>query len=450
MNYAGFAVSVLSLLLWTGTLRADESSADLEQLRQMLNEMKSDYENRIGALEIRLAEAERLARSADREADEAFEIAEDAAISATAGASSPNTFNPALGAVLVARYADVDQGWEDIPGFISGGELGPGGSGFSLGESEINLDANVDDRFIGKLTLALEAEGGETELALEEAWVQTAALSRGLALTGGRFFSEAGYLNKFHRHADDFIDRPLPYQAFFGGQYIVDGARARWIAPTSMLLEVGAELNWGSGFPASSSEGTAADAWTLFTKLGGDIGVSNSWQVGLAYLAADVAERSAGSEEDGDVEPDSFTGDSDLLVADFVWKWSPDGNPTVRNFKLQGEYFWRDENGEFAGLPYDGDQNGWYLQGLWQFMPRWRIGYRHDELDTDNGSQFAGTVLEDPASASKRDSLMLDWSYSEFSRLRLQYIYDQVLAESDNQFFFQYIMSIGAHRAHEF
>jgi hypothetical protein len=83
-------------------------------------------------------------------------------------------------------------------------------------------------------------------------------------------------------------------------------------------------------------------------------------------------------------------------------------------------------------------------------MPRWRIGYRHDELDTDNGPQFVGTVLEDPASASKRDSLMLDWTHSEFSRLRLQYIYDQVLAESDRQFFLQYIMSIGAHRAHAF
>jgi hypothetical protein len=414
----------------------------------MLNEMKSDYETRIDALETRLAEAERLARSADRNADEAFEIAEDTAITATAGSSNPNTFNPALGAVLVGRYSDVDGGWEDIPGFIPGGELGPGESGFSLGESEINLGANIDDLFFGKLTLALEAEGGETELALEEAWVETTALAPGLTLTGGRYFSASGYLNKFHRHADDFVDRPLPYQAFFGGQYIVDGARARWIAPTSLLFEVGAELNWGSGFPASSSAGTAADAWTLFTKVGGDIGASNAWQVGLAYLAADVAERVAGEEDDAD--PEIFAGDSDLLVADFVWKWSPDGNPTVRNFKLQGEYFWRDEDGEFAGLPYDGDQDGWYLQGVWQFMPRWRIGYRHDELDTDNGPQFVGTVLEDPASASKRDSLMLDWTHSEFSRLRLQYIYDQVLAESDRQFFLQYIMSIGAHRAHAF
>jgi hypothetical protein len=112
----------------------------------MLNEMKSDYETRIDALETRLAEAERLARSADRNADEAFEIAEDTAITATAGSSNPNTFNPALGAVLVGRYSDVDGGWEDIPGFIPGGELGPGESGFSLGESEINLGANWRSR----------------------------------------------------------------------------------------------------------------------------------------------------------------------------------------------------------------------------------------------------------------------------------------------------------------
>lgn len=448
MNYCRFALLCLSLWVLMGTVWADDQSTEIMELWATLDEMKSEYQSRIAALEVRLAEAERLARGADSSAKEAFEIAEDTAIGMTAGSSNPNTFNPAIGAVLVARYADIDRGWEDIPGFIPGGELGPGESGFSLGESELNLDANIDDLFFGKLTLALEAEGGETETALEEAWVQTTALSQGLTLTGGRYFSELGYLNKFHRHADDFTDRPLPYQAFLGGQYIADGLQARWIAPTPLLVELGAELNWGSGFPASSSSGSSADAWTLFTNIGGDIGSSHAWQFGLSYLEADVAERVAASEDESEL--DTFTGDSGLIVADFVWKWSPNGNPTVRNFKLQGEYFWRDEEGEFAGLPYDGDQNGWYLQGLWQFMPRWRIGYRHDQVDTDNGPQFAGTLLEDPAHASKRDSFMLDWSYSEFSRLRLQYIYDQVLADSDNQFFFQYIMSIGAHRAHEF
>ena len=75
---------------------------------------------------------------------------------------------------------------------------------------------------------------------------------------------------------------------------------------------------------------------------------------------------------------------------------------------------------------------------------------RHDEVDTDNGPLFAGTILEDPGRNSTRDSFMIEWSPSEFSRLRMQFINDRVLDESDSQFLLQYIMSVGAHGGHEF
>jgi hypothetical protein len=104
----------------------------------------------------------------------------------------------------------------------------------------------------------------------------------------------------------------------------------------------------------------------------------------------------------------------------------------------------------FASLPYDGDQRGWYLQGAWQFRQGWRIGARVDEVSSDNGVLFAGTILEDPTWTPRRGSLMLDWSPSEFSRLRLQYTDDRVLEQSDQQVFLQYLMSLGAHGAHQF
>jgi len=441
-----FAFLLISML--TEPLHAQDLSGEVEELRQMLTEMKTDYASRIAELENRLDLAERSARSASRDADEAMEIAEQTAIDVTAGSSSANTFNPAIGAVLVARYADVDTAWDSIPGFIPGGELGPGGSGFSLGESELNLNANIDSRFFGNLTLALEDDGGETGVVVEEAWIQTTGLSNGLTLHGGRYFSGIGYLNSFHRHADDFGDRPLPYQAFLGGQYIPDGAQVRWIAPSALLLEFGAELNWGNSFPSTRSGTSSPDAWTLFSKIGGDVGVSHSWQLGLSFLSADVVGR--GSDSVGSPPTEIFTGDSDLIGIDFVWKWAPDGNSTVQNIKVQGEYFSRDESGIFAALPYDGDQDGWYLQGIWQFRQGWRVGYRHDVVDADNGPLFAGTMLEDPGRSSSRDSLMLDWSPSEFSRFRLQLIEDRVLPISDSQVLLQYIMSLGAHGAHQF
>ena len=310
------------------------------------------------------------------------------------------------------------------------------------------MKANVDAKYFGNLTFALHEEDGAAELELEEAWMQTTDLPAGLSLTGGRFFSEAGYLNDFHFHADDFVDRPLPYQAFFGGRYAVDGLQVRWLAPTSLLFELGTELNWGGNFPATTNSETSPSAWTVFTKVGGDIGDSNSWQFGLSHVAADAIDRVGGREDL--VAPSTFTGNSDLTVIDFVWKWAPRGNATIHNFKIQGEYFRRDEDGIFENLPYDGEQTGWYLHSVWQFAQLWRIGLRHDVVDADNGSSLDGTELETPGRSSRRTSAMLDWSPSEFSRLRLQYTNDQVLPESDNQWYLQYIMSIGAHGAHQF
>ncbi len=433
------------LMTFKPALAASEDKEDTAELRQEIETLKHDYESRIQKLERRLDKAEHQARKAERKAADAAEIAEDTAIAASSSTSSRNAFNPAIGAVLIASWSDIGTGWDAIPGFMPGGELGVGDSGFSLGESELNLNSNVDAQFYGNLTLALEDAGGSTELAIEEASIQTIALPHGVTIMGGRFFSGLGYLNTFHRHADDFRDAPLPYQAFLGGQYKTDGVQVRWVVPAPLFVELGGELSWGGAFPATSGSGSGPNAWTVFLHAGGDVGASNSWKAGLSWLSADVTDRSS------DVAPmETFTGDSDLTVLDFVWKWAPGGNPTLHNAKLQAEYFWRDERGVFNSMPYDGNQTGWYVQGVWQFIPQWRVGYRHDQVDADNGAPFTGTLLQNPGRASKRDSVMFDWSYSEFSRIRLQYTYDRVLPDADNQYFIQYLVSIGAHGAHEF
>jgi hypothetical protein len=46
---------------------------------------------------------------------------------------------------------------------------------------------------------------------------------------------------------------------------------------------------------------------------------------------------------------------------------------------------------------------------------------------------------------------MVDWSPSEFSRIRLQLAQDKSRSDAtDNQAFLQYIVSLGAHGAHKF
>jgi hypothetical protein len=446
MKYPNAVAALLTIALAASPARAQDLANDVDELRDMFLQMQRNYEQRIGDLEQRLANAERMAGGAKRDADDAVELAEQTAIDLSSGASSANIFNPSLGAVLVGQFADIGGGWNAIPGFQPAGEIGTAEPGFALGEAEINLKANIDSRYFGNVTLGFGEDDGEAALEIEEAWIQTTNLPSGFSAMAGRFFSSAGYLNNFHFHADDFVDRPLPYQAFFGGRYSVDGVQARWIAPTPFFLELGTEANWGGSFPATANASTSPNAWTLFAKLGGDFRESHSWQLGLSQINADAIERSGGSGLTGE----SFSGSSDLSAIDFVWKWAPRGNSNQNSLKLQGEYFRRDENGTFDNLAYNGDQDGWYLQGVWQFMRSWRVGVRHDFVDANNGPGFIGTVLEDPGRSSTRDSVMLDWSHSEFSRLRLQYTKDNVLPASDNQWFLQYVMSIGAHGAHQF
>lgn len=435
----------VSLLLLAGLPVASADAQDLAdevaELRQLVADMRQDYEARISELEARLSQAERQASGARRDAEDAIDLAEQTAIDQSAGSSAPNAFNPGIGAVLSGTYANIDAGWEEIPGFMPAGEIGTGDDGFAMGEAEINLQSSVDANYYGNLTFAL-ADG---EVEVEEAWLQATSLPAGLTVKAGRIFSAAGYLNSFHPHADDFADRPLPYQAFLGTNYALDGIQARWIVPTALFVEVGAELDWGGAFPATANSETSPGTQSVFAKVGGDVGVNNSWRVGLAYLGTDAAGRIA-----EDAVGEGFTGDSNLAVFDFVWKWAPDGNPNVRNFKAQAEYFRRSEDGIFDGIEYAGDQVGWYLQGVWQFMPQWRVGLRHDSADADSGPLLIGTELEDPGRRSTRSSLMFDYSPSEFSRLRLQYTNDRVLPETDHQWLVQYIMSIGAHGAHQF
>jgi len=424
---------------------------EIESLRTAIDELRTDYESRITELERRLAVAEQNASQANYASQQ---TAATAAPVSTATSSASSAFNPAIG-VIFEGFA-----WNDgsdpepyvIPGFPLGGEAGSIQQGLSIGETEINISANVDDKFTAWLTTPLVIEDGEARIEIEEAWIETTALAGGFAIKFGRFFSGIGYLNSRHAHTWDFADQPLPYQAFLGNQYLDDGVQARWVAPTDLYVEFGAEIMQGSRYPAAGSGNSGVGVYSLFANVGGDIGASSSWLAGLSYLDAAAVDRPSGAADD----PFVFNGDSKLASAHFVWKWAPNGNWKQRNFVFQSEFLWRTEDGEYAlsgslPTPYLNDQRGWYLQAIYQPVPRWRVGGRIDGLSSDDpGPLYDGTLLAAPAGDPLRYSFMADWSNSEFSRLRLQFTRDEAGIEDDYEWGLQYIHSIGAHGAHAF
>ncbi len=356
---------------------------DIESLRSAIEELRTDYDARIAELERRLAVAE-------QNAGQVAYAAPQPAIPANSTTGNA-AFNPAIGVVF--------------QGFLNGNSGPPGDEeGFTLGETEVIMSANVDDKFTAYLTAALAFEDGASELEIEEAWVETTALPAGFGARFGRMFSGLGYLNQRHSHTWDFTDQPLVYDVFLDGRYVDNGVRLSWLAPTDTYLELAGELMQGEGDPSGLG------GYTVFSNVGGDVGTSHSWLAGLSHMEQDSGQN--------------------LDVAHFVWKWAPQGNWRQKNLILQAEYF---EN-------RDGDTDtGWYAQSVYQPVPRWRVGARIDEVDLD---------VDNP----RRYSVMMDWSNSEFSRLRLQYAHTDSDLDNDNDraWSLQYIHSIGAHGAHEF
>lgn len=374
-------------------------------------------------------------------------------------------FNPAISLILNGRYARYSNPSEEpgATGFMQPshghgegdehhGSIGK--RGFSLANTELVVSSPLGSHFFGNLNLAWTAE---EEVEVEEAYVQTTSLGNGLTAKGGRFLSGVGYISEQHAHVWDFVDQPLVYQTFFGEHLQQDGAQLRWIAPTNQFIELGAE---------ASKRRSKGSGPAVFANVGGDVGTDHSWRVGVSHLRSIAEDRDFHSEvEIGGVEEEvhnMFSGDSRISGVNAVWKWAPDGNATRQNFKLQGEYFQRRENGEVTydeegadiADAYRGVQQGWYLQGVYQFMPRWRVGLRHDRLQTRSVSWGANEAnLGDYSGSFKpsRNTVMVDFSPSELSRLRVQFARDRSQeGRTDNQFAIQYIMSFGQHGAHRF
>jgi hypothetical protein len=382
-----------------------------------------------------------------------------AANGATPGGA--NAFNPSMSLILSGLYTRTsrDPVNYSLTGFQlpPGTEAGPGTRGFSLAETELGFAANIDPWLRGAANISVHPDD---TISVEEGYVQTTSLGSGFSVKAGRFFSGIGYLNEQHSHVWDFVDAPLAYQAFLGSQFGDDGVQVRWLAPTDLFIEAGAELGRGRSFPGSDSSRNGAGMSALYAHLGGDLGDSSSWRAGLSMLNAKAtAQALLGADATGAPVTNSFTGTTRVTMADFVWKWAPNGNATRTNFKLQGEYLRSRREGDLAydieslasTGSYRASQSGWYLQGIYQFMPRWRVGLRTERLDSGSSTFSVNPAFAALDYQPHKNSVMLDFSPSEFSRVRLQLARDYSrMGLPDNQLFLQYQMSLGAHGAHQY
>jgi len=445
------AASTVAILTASPAFAAD---TDLEVIRNEIKAMQQAYERKIQQLENKVETLE---------AKQTQTAAKVAATEPAAGGSSipatserrinDSSFNPEISVILQGQYQNFSEESSEFSGFAVGEEAERGSEGFGIDETELNLSASVDNLFRGSTTVALVEEGGGTEVEIEEAYVETMSLPYGLQAKAGRFFSELGYLNSHHSHADDFADRPLTNRAFLNGNYGVDGVQISAVLPTDFYSEVGGGVYRGEDFPGGGADGNDIGSWTAYGRVGGDIGDNTSWRLGLSTLQVDGAERSANE------DAVTFDGDSGLYIADARMVYAPTGNNAEQEITLQGEYFYRDEDGTYEDMDagtgtvaYDDGQSGWYAQSVYKFHPKWRVGARYSQLYAgDVPAGLTGSALDDGDHNPWSATAMVDWTNSEFSRARLQFNREELSdGNEDDQIILQYIMSLGAHGAHAY
>jgi len=341
-----------------------------------------------------------------------------------------------------------------ISGFEHGGESEGPENGFNMREVELGLSAEVDPYFRAWATVAIDEEGA----GFEEAVLQTTSLPYGLTLSGGKIKSGIGRLNRQHAHAWDFFDAPLVYCAMFGDEGLSDkGLQLTWLAPTPFYLLFGAEVfngeNEASFNVSDADEMSQHDAprlYTAFVKTGPDLGPNHALQFGLSALSGRqqrwYEDTAAGAE-----------GDSRIFGADFVYKYDAKRSHGEGDLIVQGEYFYRNQDldgtGNGAGSSWTAQQDGYYVQSLYGFLPRWRTGLRWDQIGliNDMDTRDSGAIHYDD---SYRLAAVLEWKLSEFSLLRAQagrgWYATEDGREDALECALQWEVTFGKHGAHDF
>lgn len=345
------------------------------------------------------------------------------------------------------------------------GDHDPQQRGFNARNAEIALDGAVDPYFEGFANIVLKLDNNnETEIELEEAFLQTTSLPYGLQVKGGQFFDAFGRINATHPHTWEFADSPLVNGRLLGPDGLRGvGAQIAWTVPVPWYSQVIFAVQNGRGGTGYSFRNPGDDG-IFYGRMTIDREASalhdlvyvprleNSFNPSDTQTVLFGASGAFGMNETGS---DTHT---QIYGADFLYKWksarAEGGFPFV---KWQTEAMYRRfEAGRGLDnlFPVEETFKDWglYSQVLWGFKKGWVAGIRGDYLHMQE-SAFTDDEMRQSRS---RVSVNLTWYPTEFSKLRLQYNHDfleanSFLASRDvDSIFLQFEFILGAHGAHKF
>ncbi|MGC1321510.1 MAG: hypothetical protein WA849_04965 [Candidatus Udaeobacter sp.] len=348
---------------------------------------------------------------------------------------------------------------------IEVGDHDPQQRGFNARNTELAFDGAVDPYFQGFANIVFLLDNdNQTEVELEEAFLQTSSLPYNLQLKAGQFFADFGRLNPTHPHTWDFADSPLVNGLFLGPDGLRGvGAQASWTLPVPWYSQLVFASQNGRGETGFSFR-NPGDNGMFFDRVTTDREArglqdfvwvprfENSFNLSDTQTVLAGVSGAFGSNETG------ANSRTQIYGADLLYKWKSShaegGFPFV---KWQTEVMYRRfqaGHGADDSFPVAETFHDWglYSQVLWGFKKGWVAGVRGDYVHMQD------SMYTDDLDRQSRWRLSADltWYPTEFSKIRLQYNQDFL---EENFFlsprevesvFLQWEFILGAHGAHKF
>ncbi len=376
-----------------------------------------------------------------------------------------NYLNLSLDALLAAGWSSASDVEE-----LEQGDHDPRQRGFTLQNLEAIFEGAVDPYFRGLANIVLKIDPeGETTVEAEEAYLETLSLPLNLQLKAGQFFTEFGRINPTHPHTWDFVDAPLVINRLLGPEGLRNpGARLSWLVPTPFYSEL--------FFAVQDSQGETA--YSFRNDHDGELFFGRPVDPGRVRSPGDLlfSGRYAASFDLTDsqtllagisaaVGPNGAGGQTRLYGADLFWKWKPatqsGGFPFVSwQTEVVVSQFRPDafpgEPGAEPPLPALPGETltdyGLYSQVSYGFRKGWVASLRGGMVNRAGTGEYETVIGLDPERDPRwRISPALTWYPTEFSKVRLQYNYDdRDQLGADHSVWMQLEFLLGTHAAHKF
>mgnify|MGYP003331605763 CR=1 FL=1 len=334
---------------------------------------------------------------------------------------------------------------------LQGGAHNPSKRGFSVRGLEWAMYGAVDPAWDANVHLLInhDPREGETIVEIEEAFIQSTALSRRLQAEAGIMNTEFGRFNALHAHQWTFVDQPLIHNRIFGSEAMRGpGVRLGYMLSSRNHSELHFGVQNASGGTMASFQNTGAHAHgahgeeegheegeenhdeetSLLEPFEGEDFVSSPedmvyllrWAYGWSPSDTDSARFGLSFLRGPGFLPNEFTS---IMGVDLTWKKRKllSSGKTL-DLLFEGEYMQRKADAlhdDEAGVVED---RGFYIQGRGYWNQNFGAGLRVERAWSASDFDEAATLANH--SPRTRISPQLIYRNSEFSQFRLQYNWD--------------------------